>query len=48
MMKQGMKVKIQDIGPLAIVLDTRRGEVKLELDGKRFWIQKRLCKVVEK
>ena len=48
MMQPGMKVKIEDIGPLAIVLDVRHREVELELDGEQFRIAKRLCKVVEK
>lgn len=47
MFKPGMKVKIEDIGPLAVIVDERRGQVELELDGERFWIAKRFCKVVK-
>lgn len=45
-MKPGMKVKIEDIGPLATCLEVKRSEVQLELEGERFWIAKRFCKVV--
>jgi len=46
MFRPGIKVKIEDVGPLAVVVDVRRGEVELELDGERFWIAKRLCKAI--
>lgn len=48
MIKPGMKVKIEDIGPLATCTDVRRGEIELELEGERFWIAKKFCKVIEK
>ena len=47
MFQKGCKVKIQDIGTLAICLDVKRGEVQLELEGERFWIAKRFCKAVK-
>lgn len=47
-MKAGWKVKIEDIGPLATVLQSRGAEVKLEVDGEQFWIPKNLVTVVEK
>lgn len=46
MIKVGDQVKIEDIGPLAVCLGTRKGEVELELEGERFWIAKRYCKAV--
>ena len=46
MIRVGELVKIEDIGPLAVCLDVRKGEVELELEGERFWIAKRLCKAV--
>ena len=45
-MKIGCEVKIEDVGPLAVIVGVRRGEVELELEGERFWMPKRLCKVV--
>ena len=45
-MKPGMKVKIEDIGPLATCLEVRGREVQLELEGERFWINRRYCKAV--
>jgi len=48
MMKPGMKVKIEDIGPLATCVGVKKREVELELDGERFWVAKRFCKVIEK
>ena len=47
MIKPGMKVKIEDIGPLALCLDVKPGQVELELDGERFWIAKRFCRPVK-
>ena len=45
-MRPGCLVKIEDIGPLAVCVGVRYGEVQLELEGERFWIAKRLCKVI--
>ena len=45
-MRAGALVKILDIGPLATVIQTRRGKVELELEGERFWILKRLVEVL--
>ena len=45
-MRIGMKVKIEDIGPLATCTQIGRGQIEVELDGVRFWILKRLCKAV--
>lgn len=42
----GCKIKIEDIGPLAVCLQTGRGRIEVELEGTRFWILKRLCKAV--
>ena len=46
MFKVGMKVKIEDIGPLAVCTAVRAREVELELEGERFWIVKRVCRPV--
>ena len=46
MIRVGCKVKIPDIGPLAVCTQTGKGEIEVELDGVRFWILKRLCKLV--
>ena len=46
MMKVGVKIKIEDIGPLATCLNVARGKIEVELEGERFWIPKRICKVV--
>ena len=46
MIKVGSKVKIEDIGPLAVCVNTGREQIEVELDGIRFWILKRLCKAV--
>ena len=46
-MKKGAFVKIPDIGSLAVVVQTGRHMVKLELDGEEFWIERRLVEVVE-
>ena len=42
----GCKVKILDIGPLAVCVYAGRSQIEVELEGERFWILKRLCKVV--
>lgn len=47
-MKAGGKVKIEDLGPLATVVQPGRQMVKLELEGEQFWIPKELIEVVEK
>ncbi len=47
-MKEGWKVKIEDIGPLATVVQIGKRVVKLELEGEQFWIAKRFVAVVEK
>ena len=38
-MREGSLVKIEDIGPLAVVVQGGRNMVKLELEGEQFWIQ---------
>lgn len=48
LIKAGWKVKIPDIGPLAICTKSGKKEIEIELDGKRMTILTRLCKVVEK
>lgn len=47
-MKAGWKVKIPDIGPLAIVIQSWRRMVKLELEGEQFWMSVELLEVEEK
>lgn len=42
----GCRVKIEDIGPLGVCLHTGRSQIEVELEGERFWILKRLCKVI--
>lgn len=37
-MKTGDKVKIFDIGTLAVVVQPGRNMVKIELEGESFWI----------
>lgn len=44
--KTGSKIKIEDIGPLAVCTQEGKRQIEVELDGVRFWILKRLCKVV--
>ena len=46
MFKPGAKVKIEDVGTLATCIQTGRGRIEVELEGVRFWILKRLCKIV--
>ena len=46
MFKPGAKVKVEDIGPLLTCTQTGRGRIEVELEGVRFWILKRLCKLV--
>ncbi len=46
-MREGMLVKIEDIGPLATVIQVRMNEVEIELEGERFWIDKSLVEVVK-
>ena len=45
-MKIGTRVKIEDIGPLAVCVNVRRKEIELELEGERFWIPKKFCKAI--
>jgi hypothetical protein len=42
----GDKVKIADIGPLATCIGRKDDQVKLELDGERFWISTNLCDAI--
>lgn len=42
----GSEVKVQDVGPLAVIVAVKKKELQLELDGERFWIAKRLCEVI--
>lgn len=44
-MKPGKKVKIEDIGPLATVIQAGNNMVKLELDGEQFWMPVKLVAV---
>lgn len=46
-MKVGAKVKIEDIGPLAICIQAGKQMVKLELEGEQFWMPVGLLEVVE-
>ena len=45
-MRPGAKIKIEDIGTLGVCMNVGRGKIEVELDGERFWIAKRFCKVV--
>lgn len=45
-MKAGMKVKIEDIGPLATVVQPGKQMVKLELEGEQFWMPVELLEIV--
>lgn len=45
-MKAGMKVKIEDIGPLATVVQSGKQMVKLELEGEQFWMSVELLDIV--
>lgn len=47
-MKAGWKVKIEDIGLLATVVQPGKQMVKLELEGEKFWMPRELIEVVEK
>ncbi len=47
-MKAGWKVKIPDIGPLAMVVQSGKNMVKLELDREQFWMPVELLEVEEK
>ncbi len=44
--RNGQSVKIDDIGPLAVVLEVARGKLRVVLDGEDFWISKKLCKAI--
>lgn len=45
MIKAGDLVKIEDIGPLATVIQTGRRMAKIDLQGERMWIDKELLEV---
>lgn len=45
-MSVGTKVKIEDIGPLAICIQSGRQMVKLELEGDQFWMPVSLLEVI--
>lgn len=47
-MKEGTIVKIPDIGPPAMVVQSGRQMVKVEIDGEQFWIPVSLIDVVLK
>jgi len=47
-MKAGWKVKIEDIGPLATVVQPGKQMVKVELEGERFWMPVELLEIAEK
>lgn len=38
-------VKIPDIGPLAIVVQSGRQMVKIDLQGEQMWIEKELLEI---
>ena len=44
-MAVGTEVKIPDVGPLAIVIQTGRHMVKVDLMGAEFWIGKDLLEI---
>lgn len=46
-MKKGLLVKIEDIGPLATVIQGGRNMVKLELEGEQFWMLMSLLRVIK-
>lgn len=46
-MMAGWKVKIEDIGPLATVIQPGKHMVKLELEGEQFWMPVELLEVNE-
>lgn len=46
--KVGWKVKIPDIGPLAVCTKSGDKEIEIELEGERMMIPTYLCEVVEK
>lgn len=46
-MKAGWKVKIEDIGPLATVVQVLDGMVELELEGEKFWMPNGLVEIIE-
>lgn len=46
-MKVGVKVKIEDIGPLATCIQAGRQMVKLELEGEQFWMPVCMLAVVK-
>ena len=47
-MKAGWKVKIEDIGPLATVVQPGKQMVKVELEGEQFWMPVELLEIAEK
>lgn len=46
--KVGWKVKIPDVGPLAVCTKSGDKEIEIELDGERMMIPAYLCEVAEK
>ncbi len=44
-MNIGTQVKIQDIGPLATVIQISKNEVKVDFLGEKFWIEKGLLDI---
>lgn len=47
-MKAGWRVKIEDIGPLATVVQPGKQMVKVELEGEQFWMPVELLEIAEK
>lgn len=47
-MKAGWRVKIEDIGPLATVVQPGKQMVKVELEGEQFWMLVELLEIAEK
>lgn len=46
--KEGWKVKIEDIGPLATCTKSGSKQIEIELEGEKMMIPTRICRVVER
>lgn len=46
-MKVGIKVKIDDIGPLATCIQAGKHMVRVELEGEQFWIMTDLLQIAD-
>lgn len=47
MLRVGEEVKIPDIGPLAMVVQSGKQMAKLELEGEQFWMLTDMLEVIE-